>query len=140
MQSSRIGMASTVILFFFGGLAAGRRPTMPRQNGRGCEREDRSKEATLETGFEVRSFDAAIPLDDIPALPRYPLYIILDNLRSAFNVGPIFRTCDALGAAGSTCAGIPPARPMSSSKRRRSVPSIMSRGKNLRPHLKRCAP
>ena len=65
----------------------------------------------METGFEVRSRDAAIPLDDFRRLPRRPLYIILDNLRSAFNVGAIFRTCDALRVSGLFLCGytaIPP--------------------------------
>ena len=59
----------------------------------------------METGFEVRSRDAAIPLDDFRRLPRRPLYIILDNLRSAFNVGAIFRTCDALRVNGLFLCG-----------------------------------
>jgi len=63
------------------------------------------KRGDMETGFEVRSFDAAIPLDEYRLMPRYPLYVILDNLRSAFNVGAIFRTCDALGAAGLFLCG-----------------------------------
>ena len=48
-----------------------------------------------ETSFEVRNFDAAIPLDEYARLPKHPLYLVLDNLRSAFNVGSIFRTADA---------------------------------------------
>ena len=31
----------------------------------------------------------------LPALPRHPVHVVLDNLRSAFNVGSIFRTADA---------------------------------------------
>jgi tRNA G18 (ribose-2'-O)-methylase SpoU len=65
----------------------------------------RLKRGDTETGFEVRSFDAAIPLDEYRALPKYPLYIILDNLRSAFNVGAIFRTADALAASGLFLCG-----------------------------------
>lgn len=38
---------------------------------------------------------AMIERHRLPALPRNPLYIVLDNLRSAFNVGSIFRTADA---------------------------------------------
>lgn len=33
------------------------------------------------------------------ALPRWPIHVMLDNLRSAFNVGSIFRTADAGAAA-----------------------------------------
>ena len=65
----------------------------------------------METNFEVRSFDAAIPPDEFRKLPRNPLYIILDNLRSAFNVGAIFRTCDALRVSGiylCGCTAFPP--------------------------------
>jgi 23S rRNA (guanosine2251-2'-O)-methyltransferase len=65
----------------------------------------------METNFDVRSFDAAIPLDEYRRLPKNPLYIILDNLRSAFNVGAIFRTCDALRVSGlflCGCTAFPP--------------------------------
>ncbi|HRK35279.1 MAG TPA: RNA methyltransferase [Candidatus Hydrogenedentes bacterium] len=31
----------------------------------------------------------------LPAIPRQPLQVVLDNIRSAFNVGSIFRTSDA---------------------------------------------
>jgi len=30
--------------------------------------------------------------------PRTPIYVILDNIRSLYNVGAIFRTCDAICA------------------------------------------
>lgn len=33
------------------------------------------------------------PIDDIP--PRQPIHVVLDNIRSAFNVGSMFRTADA---------------------------------------------
>jgi tRNA G18 (ribose-2'-O)-methylase SpoU len=59
----------------------------------------------METGFEIRSFDAPMSLDEYRRLPKYPLYIILDNLRSAFNVGAIFRTCDALAVSGLYLCG-----------------------------------
>ena len=45
------------------------------------------KKGDMETSFEVRSFDADITYDEYTALPKHQLYIILDNLRSAFNVG-----------------------------------------------------
>ena len=63
------------------------------------------KKGDMETSFEVRSFDAAMPLETYDALPKNPLYIILDNLRSAFNVGAIFRTCDALRVSGLFLCG-----------------------------------
>ncbi len=52
-----------------------------------------------ETNFEVRSFDRDLPLEEYRRLPRAPLTIVLDNLRSAFNVGSIFRLCDTMRAA-----------------------------------------
>lgn len=33
----------------------------------------------------------------LPPLPRLPLHLVLDNLRSAYNVGSMFRTGDAAG-------------------------------------------
>ncbi len=38
---------------------------------------------------------AETPLEDRPAITRVPVQIVLDNIRSAFNVGSIFRTSDA---------------------------------------------
>lgn len=38
---------------------------------------------------------AHVPPTDLPPIPRSPVYIVLDNLRSAYNVGSIFRTSDA---------------------------------------------
>jgi tRNA G18 (ribose-2'-O)-methylase SpoU len=32
---------------------------------------------------------------DLDALPRHPVAVVLDNIRSAYNVGSIFRTADA---------------------------------------------
>jgi tRNA G18 (ribose-2'-O)-methylase SpoU len=58
-----------------------------------------------ETNFKVRSFDADISLEEYNRLPKSPLYIILDNLRSAFNVGSIFRFCDSLRVKGLFLCG-----------------------------------
>jgi tRNA G18 (ribose-2'-O)-methylase SpoU len=63
------------------------------------------KSGDAETNFEVRSFDANIPLDEYAALEKNPLYIVLDNLRSAFNVGSIFRLCDAMRVSGLFLCG-----------------------------------
>jgi len=38
---------------------------------------------------------AQIPSQALPGITRQPLHVVLDNLRSAFNVGSIFRTADA---------------------------------------------
>lgn len=63
------------------------------------------KKGDMETSFEVRSFDADITYDEYTALPKHQLYIILDNLRSAFNVGAIFRLCDTMRIAGLFLCG-----------------------------------
>jgi 23S rRNA (guanosine2251-2'-O)-methyltransferase len=65
----------------------------------------RLKKGDMETNFEVRSFDSPVPLDEYNKLPKNNLHIILDNLRSAFNVGAIFRTCDALRVKGLYLCG-----------------------------------
>lgn len=52
-----------------------------------------------------------IPLEDALALPRTPIFGILDNLRSAHNVGSIFRTCDGAGASHLAVCGYSPVPP-----------------------------
>ena len=42
------------------------------------------------------------------ASPLPPLYVILDNLRSSYNVGSIFRTAEAVGVAEIHLCGITP--------------------------------
>ena len=59
----------------------------------------------METNFEVRSHDADMSLEDYSRLEKHGLYIILDNLRSAFNVGAIFRLCDTMRVAGLFLTG-----------------------------------
>ena len=65
----------------------------------------RNDQSGIETNFEVRSIDRAIPLEEYNRLPKNPLYVILDNLRSAFNVGAIFRLCDVMRASGLFLCG-----------------------------------
>jgi tRNA G18 (ribose-2'-O)-methylase SpoU len=36
-----------------------------------------------------------VPRENLPSIARNPIHVVLDNLRSAFNVGSIFRTADA---------------------------------------------
>lgn len=48
----------------------------------------------METHLEVRSFDSPLSPDEFRKRPRMPIHLILDNLRSAFNVGSIVRTAD----------------------------------------------
>lgn len=38
---------------------------------------------------------AGVPPDQLPSLERNPIHVVLDNFRSAFNVGSAFRTSDA---------------------------------------------
>lgn len=40
-----------------------------------------------------------VPSDRLPAIRRHPIHVVLDNIRSAFNTGSIFRTADACGIA-----------------------------------------
>ena len=47
-----------------------------------------------ETTFAVRNHDVELSLDQYRHLPKHPVHLVLDNLRSAFNVGSIFRTAD----------------------------------------------
>ncbi|MEW6749895.1 MAG: TrmH family RNA methyltransferase [Candidatus Latescibacterota bacterium] len=61
-------------------------------------------EEGLETSYEVRTLDAALSPEEYARLPKHPLYLLLDQLRSAFNVGSIYRTADAARlAAVLTC-------------------------------------
>ncbi|MDD5676352.1 MAG: TrmH family RNA methyltransferase, partial [Chitinivibrionales bacterium] len=59
----------------------------------------------IETNFAVKSHDAVISLDKYNQLAKNPLIIILENLRSAFNVGAIFRLCDTLRVSGLYLCG-----------------------------------
>ncbi len=59
----------------------------------------------METSFYVRSFDARMSVEEYRQLPKNPVYIILDNLRSAFNVGAIFRLCDGMRVSGLFLCG-----------------------------------
>ncbi len=65
----------------------------------------RNRSGDMETNFEVRTYDAEISKEAYDRLPKLPLYFVLDNLRSAFNVGSIFRTCDILRAKGLFLCG-----------------------------------
>ncbi len=38
---------------------------------------------------------AGTPIEERPVIARNPVHVVLDNLRSAYNVGSIFRTSDA---------------------------------------------
>jgi len=53
----------------------------------------------VETLYEVRTRDSQLAPEEFLRLERRPIHIVLDNLRSAFNVGAIFRLADAARAA-----------------------------------------
>ncbi|MEA2064367.1 MAG: RNA methyltransferase [Gemmatimonadota bacterium] len=44
--------------------------------------------------ISVRNRDHEIPIEVYSSLPRHPVTVVLENLRSKFNVGAIFRTCE----------------------------------------------
>tara|TARA_Y100001970_G_scaffold159400_1_gene194997 strand:+ start:2074 stop:2610 length:537 start_codon:yes stop_codon:yes gene_type:complete len=55
-------------------------------------------------------------LEEVKFIPRLPIYFLLENIRSAYNVGSIFRTADGMGASkvflsGYTCK--PPQKDLS---------------------------
>jgi tRNA G18 (ribose-2'-O)-methylase SpoU len=49
---------------------------------------------------------ASISIADLPPIPRAPINVVLDNLRSAYNVGSIFRTADAGAVAHMHLCGM----------------------------------
>lgn len=44
--------------------------------------------------LEICNRDRMVPIEEYSRLPRLPITVVLDNLRSSFNVGAIFRTCE----------------------------------------------
>ncbi len=42
----------------------------------------------------IRNLDRQLPIEVYCSLPKLPVTVVLDNLRSAFNVGAIFRTAE----------------------------------------------
>jgi tRNA G18 (ribose-2'-O)-methylase SpoU len=47
-----------------------------------------------ENNFQVKTHDSILTPEEFRKLPRHPITVILDNLRSAFNVGSIVRSAD----------------------------------------------
>lgn len=45
-------------------------------------------------------------VEEFKALPKKPIVVVLDNIRSALNVGSVFRTADAFALAGVHLCGI----------------------------------
>ena len=68
------------------------RPMKPP--GKKWTRKQRERWQGLETNLHVRSFDSPLTPEAYALRPKLPVHIILDNLRSAFNVGSIIRTAD----------------------------------------------
>jgi tRNA G18 (ribose-2'-O)-methylase SpoU len=60
----------------------------------------------MENQLHVRSFDSSLTPEEFRRIERHPIHIVLDNLRSAFNVGSIFRTADAALVARLHLCGI----------------------------------
>ncbi|KAL1523650.1 hypothetical protein AB1Y20_018585 [Prymnesium parvum] len=59
----------------------------------------------------LRNHDRALSDGARQGLPRHPLYIVLDNLRSAANVGNIFRAAEAARVSEVLTCGITPTPP-----------------------------
>lgn len=47
-----------------------------------------------------------ISAEEFHAAAKVPLVVVLDNVRSLYNVGSVFRTCDAFRVAGIVLCGI----------------------------------
>jgi 23S rRNA (guanosine2251-2'-O)-methyltransferase len=60
----------------------------------------------METRFHVRSLDSPLLPEDFRTKPRVPVFAVLDNLRSAFNVGSIFRAADCARLSRVVTVGI----------------------------------
>ncbi len=71
----------------------------PSHHRRGRSLQGHIEPDGIETFYEVRTCDSNLPPAEFAQLPRLAVHIVLDNLRSAFNVGSIFRLADAIRAA-----------------------------------------
>ena len=49
--------------------------------------------------------------DEFRARAKFPIIVVLDNIRSGLNVGSIFRSADAFNVAKVVCCGITPVPP-----------------------------
>jgi len=76
----------------------------------------------------VRSFDSDLTPEDFLSLPRLPVHVILDNLRSAFNVGSIIRTADCARIEKFISAVIRPGPRIRSLKNCPRDPAVRSLG------------
>jgi len=57
---------------------------------------------------DIDILDADLPAGAVPAEPRLPLTVVADSLRSAFNVGGLFRTAECFGVAEVVLCGYSP--------------------------------
>ena len=60
----------------------------------------------METKLDVRSYDSPLSPEEFQEIPRLPVTVVLDNIRSAFNVGSIIRTADCALVQAVYCCGI----------------------------------
>jgi len=68
----------------------------------------RHHDAILEEGATTGTGLSLGQQPTVPQRRRFPLILVLDNLRSAYNVGSLFRTADAAGCAALLTCGITP--------------------------------
>ena len=52
-----------------------------------------------------------LSVEEFQAAPKYPISVVLDNVRSMHNVGSVFRTCDAFRVEKLYLCGITPRPP-----------------------------
>ena len=57
---------------------------------------------------DVEILDADLPPDEAPAAPPLPLTVVADSIRSAFNVGGLFRTAECFGVREVLLCGYTP--------------------------------
>jgi len=60
----------------------------------------------MEKKISVRSFDTHLSREEWERIERFPIVAVLENLRSAFNVGSIIRTADSALISRVICCGI----------------------------------
>jgi len=53
-----------------------------------------NKKKSRQDKLIVRNLDRTVPIEVYSKLPRQPVVVVCENLRSSFNVGAIFRTCE----------------------------------------------
>jgi 23S rRNA (guanosine2251-2'-O)-methyltransferase len=73
---------------------AAARPSTSQYRELDLNRRNREVSGIEESNLDVRSHDLDISYEEYTARPKFPITLVLDNLRSAFNVGSIFRTAD----------------------------------------------